>query len=164
MFQYYGGQPQGNQGLQGLQYPSFQQPGQSEQQQGVGPGSLMQIGKQFMGGGSGATAGAAGAESAGGAGGGSAGGVGAGGLWAALAAVIVGNEWYASSHGDRSEDKWQHAQDMLSGEVLGQDIEKRWLPHLGIEEGSGKSKWISTLLHPASADLGKTWEQIKDLF
>ena len=176
MFQYYGG----DQGFQGLQYPTFQQP--EQQQPGMSPGSAMNIGKQFMGG-SGATGAgvATGSQAAGNAaaaeGIGSAGSIGGGGWaggggsaaasagpWAALAAIIMINEYNAIGGGYRNEDKGEYTKDLFSGEVLGQDIEKRWLPKLGIEEGSKENKWISHLIHPISADLGESWESFKDLF
>lgn len=174
---------QPEEGLQGLDYSLPQQ--KQEEQQSIDPSTAMSIGKQFMGGGGaaagegvalggsqGPTAGMAGGNvglaSAGGGGGGSGAGGGSAmagaGPWAALAAIIIGNETYARRHGDRPESKTQHTQDIFSGEVLGQDIEKRWLPELGIKEGSKESKWASHLIHPVSADIGESWESFKDLF
>lgn len=45
------------------------------------------------------------------------------GPWAALAAVIAGNEINARKEGRRDEDKATHAMDALSGKVLEQDTE-----------------------------------------
>jgi long-subunit fatty acid transport protein len=172
MFQYYGNDQL--QGLQGLQYP--QQPPHQQQQQGMDPGSMMNIGSKFMGGGAatgsqatGNTMAAEGIGSAGTTGGGGwAGGgssaVSSAGPWAALAAIIMINEYNAVGGGYRSEDKGKYTQDLFSGEVLGQDLEQRWLPKLGLDEGSKENKWASHLIHPISADLGESWESFKDLF
>lgn len=174
MFQYYGG----GRGFQGLQYPSFQQP--EQQQQGIDPSTAMNIGQQFMGSGAAATTGggnaamgnlmaskgigSAGTVGGGGMSGGGSSAMSAAGPWAALAAVIAINEYNAKGGGYRAEDEGQYTQDLFSGEVLGQDMEQRWLPKLGFEEGSKANKWISHLIHPISADLGESWESFKDLF
>ena len=112
------------------------------------------------GGGWGASAGSAGGSGA--SSGGSA--MSSAGPWAALAAIIVANEYNAKGGGYRSDDDFQYTQDVFSGEVLGQDMEKRWLPKLGLEEGSDENKWISHLIHPVSADLEESWSSFKDLF
>ncbi len=179
MFQYYGNDQL--QGLKGLQYPQ-QQP-QQQQQQGMDPSTMLNAYNQFAGGsGAGAATGSQAAGNAmsaegigsagtvgggGWAGGGSAGGgssVASAGPWAALAAIIMINEYNAVGGGYRSEDKGKYTQDLFSGEVLGQDLEQRWLPKLGLDEGSKENKWASHLIHPISADLGESWESFKDLF
>ena len=52
----------------------------------------------------------------------------------------------------------------MSGEVVGQDFEKRWGPKLGLKEGSKGNKWLSFAAQPVSGDLGESWETLKDLF
>jgi len=178
-------------GLQGLQYPS-QQPQEEQQGQGIDPGTMMNAYQQFAGGsgaaggsgGSGAVSGLFGGGGSGGSGavsglfgsGGSAGGAAGGssagggsavasaGPWAALAAIIYANESYASAHGDRDPDDKEYAKDLFSGEVFHQDMEKRWLPNIGIDEGSKESKAISFMANPLHADPGKSWERLKDIF
>lgn len=87
-----------------------------------------------------------------------------GGPWAALAAVIVSNEYNAKKGGYRSSNKRRYAQDVFTGEVLGQDLEKRWLPKLGLKEDSKANRWVSHLIHPISADLPESFRSIKKLF
>ena len=181
MFQYYGG---GNQGLQGLQYPSQQQPAQKEQSQDMG--SMMGLAQQFMGSGSGA-AGAGGSQAAGNlaasegigsagtiggggwAGGGSASGTAAGGsamaggLWAALAAVIAANEYNAKGQGRRSSNEGEHLGQIASGEVYYKDAEEKILPALGLEEGSTGNKAAAFLLSPLGG-APKIAEKLKDWF
>lgn len=83
--------------------------------------------------------------------------------WAWLAAAIVGNELYANHRGYRRDgmDYWK---DLFSGEVMHQDIEKRFLPKIGVKEGSKTSKVISHLIQPVSADLGQSWDRLKGIF
>ncbi len=52
------------------------------------------------------------------------------GPWAALAAAIIGNEKYAKDRGYRSTDDKTYAKDLLTGGVLGQDVEKRFNPFM----------------------------------
>jgi hypothetical protein len=114
---------------------------------------------KFAGGGSGGGSAAGGGEVmagtgdvAGGAmGGGSGGGAGSAmaGAWpVALAAAIVGNESHARDNDYRSEDTGEYAKDLLTTAVGNQDIEKRWLPKIGIKEGSTLSKGISHISNP----------------
>lgn len=158
---------------------------QQQQQQGMPLGGLTNL----MGGAGGASsaagfeaagagiqgiggigAGGGSAAAAGGAGGGSAGGFGsaaaAGGPWAALAAIVIGNELMASKKGHRRGKAFskKHIKDIASTEVLNQDIEGRILPKLGIKEDTKLSKGISLALNPLSLDFGKTWDRIKDIF
>ena len=173
MFQYYGG---GNQGLQGLKYPSQQQPEQKEQSQDMG--SMMGLAQQFMGSGSGAAGGTGGgistasassgidagqlggAGSSSGAAGGSAM---AGGLWAALAAVIAANEYNAKGQGRRSSNEGEHLGQIASGEVYYKDAEEKILPALGLEEGSTGNKAAAFLLSPLGG-APKIAEKLKDWF
>jgi len=171
-FEYVDGYPTG---LQGLQYNQPQQQQQSQQQSGISPMSLMGIGKQFMGGGAGdgsAGAGGAGAVEAGtgavAGGGGAAGGMGSmaasAGPWAALAAIIAVNEHNAIGGGYRSDDPEKYREDLMSGEVVSQDFSKRWLPKIGLEEGSKANKIGTFIAQPVSGDLGESWESFKELF
>jgi len=181
MFEY----TQPMQGLQGLDYSGLTEEEKQQQAQGIDPNNAMNIAQQFMGGSGAATGsqaagnalaaeqiGSAGTVGGGGwAGGSAAGGASGGGSaiasagpWAALAAIIYANEYNAIGGGYRSEDSGQYAQDLFSGEVLGQDLEKRWLPKIGLDEGSKENKWASHLIHPISADLGESWDSFKDLF
>ena len=87
--------------------------------------------------------------------------------WAWLAAVIVGNELYARPRGYRDEDTGDYIKDLFSGEVFHQDMEQRFLPKIGLEEGSKGNKWASALLNPfggITADPGASWDRIKGLF
>lgn len=83
--------------------------------------------------------------------------------WAWLAAVVVGNELYANHRGYRRDgmDYWK---DLFSGEVMHQDLEQRFLPKIGVKEGSKTSKVISHLIQPVSADLGQSWDRLKEIF
>jgi len=151
---------------------------QSQPSMGMPPIGML---KGLMGGGGAAsgTSGIAGAElghiaasGAGGAGGGAAGGSGiggaaaAGGPWAALAAVIIGNELYASKKGHRSGKAFgkKHIGDIMSTEVFNKDMEKRWLPKLGIKEDTKLSKAISLLSNPGGLNFKKQWGRLKDIF
>lgn len=81
-------------------------------------------GAAVTGGGGGGSAAAGGAGSAAsGAGSSMAGGLSAAGPWALLAAVIIANESEAKKAGRRSEDHGEHAQDMITGKVLEQDMD-----------------------------------------
>ena len=71
--------------------------------------------------------------------------------WTALAAVIIGNELYAHKKGNREKDPLKYAGDLVTGEVLNQDLEQRWLPKLGIKDGSTTSDMISTVSNPVSS-------------
>lgn len=162
----------------GLQYPG---PAQGQQQQSPlgGLQSLLPLMKSFGGaggtGGAAATAApAAGAASGAGAGVGAApaaasgsgigGAAAAAGPWAALAAVIFANEMSAKDKYRRGGKK--HYQDIVTGEVAAQDLGKRWLPKLGVKEGSGTSNVLMGLhsLAMPSADIGRTLGRIKDMF
>ena len=179
-FQYYG-QPEQ---YQGLQYPQPQQP----QQQG--DSGMLQMGQLgldayksgLFGGGAGAAqfggaevaSGAGmmggGAQTAAGVGGQAGGGMGgaaaSAGPWAALAAIIAVNEYNAYKGGYRDESKGEYAKDLFSGEVFHQDMEQRWLPKMGLEEGSWGNKWASVLANPLgmTADPKASFERIKGLF
>ncbi len=143
----------------------------AQQQQQISPQQIMQglnIAKQFGAfGGSGSGTAAASTGSTAGTGAASS-GVGSAvssiGPWAALAAVIYANESYASAHGDRPEDSGEYAKDLLTGDVFYQDVEKRFLPNIGIYEGSKESEFISSTLNPMPLDIGKQWEGLKGLF
>jgi hypothetical protein len=130
-----------------------------------GGGGIMSM---FGGGGGGGAGASAGASAGGGAGASAGSSIGsaaaAAGPWAALAAVIIGNELYARKRGYRAEDKGEHAKDFLRGEVLSQDIEQRYLPKLGIEEGSKTSSAISLIMNPFSLDFDKQWDRLKNIF
>lgn len=95
--------------------------------------------------GGGAAGGASGASSAGG-GMGSA--LASAGPWAALAALIIGNEREAREHGFRSEDDTQYAKDLLGGKVFEQDVSQRWAPKLESAWGGSGS------MAKAAADFG----------
>lgn len=71
--------------------------------------------------------------------------------WTALAAVVIGNEIYAHKKGYRDKDPVKYAGDLVTGEVLNQDLEQRWLPKLGIKDGSTASDSISMMSNPLSS-------------
>lgn len=107
------------------------------------------------GGSMGPIAGLAASESAAGIGGAGAGGSGgamsglaAAGPWAALAAAIGVNEYNAKKGGYRAEDDKDYAIDLATSAVGNQDLEQRWLPKLGIKEGSDASNVISHVSNP----------------
>jgi hypothetical protein len=127
----------------------------------AGTGGGMAGGPSMAGGSMGTSAGG----TAGGAGGSSGGSmVASAGPWAALAAVIYANEYNAKKGGYRAESKGEYTRDLFSGEVLQQDLSKRWLPKLGLKEGSKESKWATHLIQPWTADPEKSWKRLKDLF
>lgn len=177
-FEYYGA----NTPLQGLDYsPITEGPEQVQQQpqQQMDPTQIMSMVQGMMGGGGAQLAGPAGSGGTSGlskvgvvggsgGGGGATGGFGsamsAAGPWAALAAIIVGNELYAKKRGYRSEDSTDYIKDLFSGEVFHQDIEQRFLPKLGIDEGSKTSKAISFALNPSPVNFGEQWDRLKDIF
>jgi hypothetical protein len=119
---------------QGSQNPFVvEQPQPEQQQAGMNPLQGLQAYQQFSGGGmfgGGAAGGGAGAASgsagsaAGGAGGGAAGGgssaLASAGPWAALAAVIIANE-YGAKEGGRRRSGSDYYKDLLGGKVLEQD-------------------------------------------
>lgn len=178
-FQYYG--------LEGLNQPQqidYSQPEQPQQQQpGMGMGNIGGMAEMFGGGGAattasgGATTTGGGAAAGGtatvgaGAGGGAAGGGGGGGFaaagpWAALAAVIIANESEAKRGGYRSEDDKEYAKDIVTGEVLQQDAEERWLPKIFGEDlenddtGMGGDTLAATQF--ATGDFGEAWNTMKE--
>lgn len=146
----------------------------TNQQSGMGMPPIGAL-KGLLGGGSGGgggflsgLSGGGGGGAAGGAGGGA--GSGAGGMiasagpWAALAAVIIGNEMYAEKHGYRSEDPKEHLKDLLTGEVQHQDLEQRWLPKLGIEDDSKTSDFISLMTNLSPLNFSEQWDRLKNIF
>ena len=148
-----------------LDYPE-EQP-QEQQSPLGGLGSIMPSVMSAVGTSGGASAStAAGGASAGGGGGSMGSAVAAAGPWAALAAVIIGNETWASKTGHRRGKTFgkKHIKDIMSTEVLNQDIEGRILPEIGIDEDTKLSKAISLVGNPISLDFGKTWDRIKDIF
>lgn len=139
-----------------------QQPQQQPQQGGGGMPGMPGMASQFMGGGTAGGAGtgaATGAAGGGGSGAASSGGsmLGSAGPWAALAAVIVGNELYARNQGRRDENPWTQVQDGLTGKVLEQDMD-----YYGGKVGGLGGEVLKT-----AGRLGNpegTWEWLKDLF
>ena len=94
----------------------------------------------------------------------SSGGLSSAGPWGLLAAAIISNESYARGKGYRSKNDKQYAKDLFSGEVFHQDMEKRWLPKLGIKEGSAANKIGSIALNPfggVTLDPKKTLDRTK---
>ena len=176
-FQYYG-----LDGLNQQQQIDYSRPEQPQQQQpGMGMGNIGGIAEMFGGGGAatateGGTTAAGGGAAAGGtatagagAGGGAAGGGGgfaAAGPWAALAAVIIANESEAKRGGYRSEDDGEYAKDLVTGEVLQQDVEERWLPKIfgddleNDETGMGGDTLAATQF--ATGDFAEAWHTMKD--
>lgn len=118
-----------------------------------------------MGQGAGLAASEAGMGSAaGGAGGGSSMGsmAAAAGPWAALVAAIGVNEYNAKGHRRKGKD---YAKDLGTGEVFHQDMEERWMPKLGMKEGSKANALASHLANPVNPlNPKKTWERFKKLF
>lgn len=93
-------------------------------------------------------AGSASAGAAGGSGAASGGGMmAAAGPWAALAALVIGNETYQNKQGNRPEDSGDYAKALLSGEVLEMDAEKylsdvpgaEFMASMGNPEGIAKN-------------------------
>jgi hypothetical protein len=77
---------------------------------------------------SGATSGASGAGSM----------MSSAGPWAALAAIIIANEYNAKKGGYRAEDDSEYAKDLITGKVLQQDLTQRWLPKAFGEYSNGR--------------------------
>lgn len=139
----------------------------SEQQKSMDPGAAglaayKGISGGLSGSGAGGAAAGSGGASGGAAGGGaaSAGGSSSGaastlasaGPWAALAAVIIGNEYSANQEGYRAENDGQRVKDAFSGKVLRQDAD-RWTDKLGGDDKlglTGDMKLGASLGSPAS--------------
>jgi hypothetical protein len=166
-------QYQGLEGLNQSQTIDYSVPQQQSQKQGGGGGmgGLGGMAQMFGGEGSAAGGGAAattGGGGAAGAGAGSGGGsmMASAGPWAALAAVIIGNESEAKRGGYRSEDDKEYAKDIVTGEVLQQDVEERWLPKIFGEDlendktGMGGDTLAATQF--ATGDFGEAWNTMKD--
>ena len=107
---------------------------------------------------------AGGASGGGGGGGSSLSGV---GPWAALAAVIAGNEREARRGGYRDENDMDYALDLLGGKVLEQDFEKRWSEKLSdIHPTLGAHGEAAANI--ATFDFSNAWDDLrrgfKDLF
>lgn len=83
----------------------------------------------FGSGGGGAAGGGAGSSAGAAAGGESA--LASAGPWAALAALIAGNEREAKRGGYRDDSDWRYTLDLLFGKVSEQDAYNRWIPKLG---------------------------------
>lgn len=130
------------------------------------------FGSLFGGGGGAATGATTGATTGGAsaAGGTAAGGGGSflasAGPWAALAAAIYANESNARDKGYRDEDDMQYAEDLLTGEVLTQDLEQRFLPKVFGEDlenddlGIGADMLAGSQF--ASLDFADAFKTIKD--
>lgn len=148
-------QEQPQQGLPGLQ----------GMQGGMNPSMFMGEGGMFGGGSAaGGASGAAGASGGGAASGGASGGASAlssAGPWAALAAVIIGNEYGAKEGGRRSEDKSKWAKDAISGKVLTQDAPYYAQKAFGKDEfGLGGDMVAGAEL--ATGDFSNAWEAFKE--
>lgn len=150
--------------------PQTQQP-QQQQQGGGGMGGMgggMGIASKFMGGGSGSAAGgsAAGggtaAASGSGSSGASAGGGMGGGWWAALAAAILANESNAKNQGRRSDNDGQYAQDLLTGEVLQQDLTEGWGTKVFGDNDYGFGGDTLLGVQASQGDFGDAWQTFKD--
>ena len=124
---------------------------------GGGVGALASTGGSagVAGGSMGASAGlaasqtAAGGSVAAGAGGaGASGGLAAAGPIGWIAAAAIANETYAKNKGYRAENSKEYTKDLFTSEVFNQDLEKRWLPKIGIKEGSTANKVISHISNP----------------
>jgi len=101
----------------------------------------------------------AGAAGAGGAGGGMGSAIAAGGPYAALAALMIGNEMYAKDKGYRREGK-DYYKDLLSGDVMWQDIGERWSPKLfGNSRIGGDVEGTSKIMQ---GNISEGWNKIKD--
>lgn len=131
-FQYYGGSPSFSGGSAYENNPYAIESQQSPQGMGMPfPGLSGMMGGEggMFGMGGGATAGGGGGAAAPAAAGGGSAASGAGGAmasagpWALLAAVIIANESEAKKAGRRSEDHGEHAQDLITGKVLEQDMD-----------------------------------------
>lgn len=180
-------QYQGLEGLNQAQTIDYSRPQQEPAQQGGGsPMDLAGMAQMFggegaaAGGGTATTAGGGAAGGSAGAGAGVSGGAGAGGgaaaggesafaaagPWAALAAVIIANESEARDGGYRSEDDSEYAEDIITGEVLQQDVEERWLPKIFGEDlenddtGLGGDTLAATQF--ATGDFGEAWNTFKE--
>lgn len=142
---------------------------QPQQQQGMSPLDGLQIYKQFAGGEGlggmfGGGSGAGGSAAGGSAGSGAGSAMASAGPWAALAAVIMANEYNADEY--RQEDPVKYAQDIFGGKVLEQDFQKRWLPMMFGEDlkhdktGLGGDMAIGADL--ATLDFGNALEGLKE--
>ena len=148
-----------------------QQPQQQpQQQQQMNPMQMYQQGQQFgmpdflnMGQTGGQASGGFGGNGFSGFGGnGFSGFASAAGPWAALAAVIAGNETAQKKAGNRPSSGGNHLFEAMTGEVLGRDVDRLtggnkfmgWLADHGNPKGLGRN--IEKSLKP--------WELIGDLF
>ena len=113
----------------------------------------------FGGGSAGTTGGTAGATSGSASGGSAMGGMGG---WAALAALIIGNEHEAKEGGYRDEDDWDYAQDLIGGKVAAQDMQERWIPKLvGEDDDYGFGGDLDILAELSSHDFSNALEAMK---
>ena len=149
----------------------YQQPQQQSSQQsplsGL-TGMIGSMGSSTGGATAGSTSGAAGGATAGGATAGSTAGSSAGKAamsnpWTALAAVIVANEIWSHKAGVRRSGVKNNIKDLGTTEVINQDFEKKFLPKLGIKDGSTGSKAITTFGNPISSSfhLNRTARNLK---
>jgi hypothetical protein len=87
------------------------------------------------------------------------------GPWAALAAVIIGNETNAAGGGYR-KDGTDYAVDIIDGQVVEQDINQRWLPSIFGEDlkhddyGFGAdTKAFGEIM---TFDFGNAWDSLQE--
>lgn len=81
--------------------------------------------------------------------------------WAALAAVIVGNESYAKNHGYRRSGS-DYYKDLATGRVLSQDVDNRWSPMLfGKSDRFGFGHDMSFAADIGSFQFGKAFKDLK---
>lgn len=137
---------------------------------GSGGGGGWGLSSMFGGGGSAAGGGAAasggGAAASGGsaAGGGAASGMASMGPWAALAAVIIGNESNARDNDYRSDDDKQYAKDLFGGKVLEQDANQRWAKKLGgyNDDKTGMINDMGAAAEFSTWDFSNGWDKIEN--
>lgn len=118
--------------------------------------------------GSGGSAAGAGGSSAGGAAAGGESALASAGPWAALAALILGNESEAKQGGYRDENDWDYAKDVLFGKVSEQDAYNRWIPKLGDDlfgdEGDrfGMQADMGGFFDLLTGDFSNWWDNMKN--
>lgn len=145
---------------------------EQQQQGGINPMMMQQFMPQAGGAATGATGTGAGGAGAGvgaatgttgagaaGTGSGASSGLAAAGPWAALAAVIIGNEYGATEAGRRTEGT-QYAKDLLGGKVISQDAPYYADKAFGDDEfGLGGDAVAGSEL--LSLDFSNAWDALK---
>lgn len=129
---------------------------------GSNGGASFGLGGSLVGG-SGTVGGSTFAAGSGAAGGSAAGGgsaLASAGPWAALAAIVLGNESAQRKTGNRAENDTQYAKDLIGGKVVEQDM-KKYADKWDEDNEWGLNSAMNTIGNASTGDFSNAWKHAK---